>query len=113
MKIIFPSDFKIRINKITDADGTVLNPDEYPFLLFLVVDDFGGMHKCIWDPNGVKTYGAAMEDDVLYFTIENYKLKGKLRYKIGTQEPDASFEDGNWKWFGEFKSLGDTEIVYN
>lgn len=109
MKIVFPSDFKLRINKITDLDGSVIAPDEYPYMAFVFVDDFGGMHKCIYDPDGVKSTGTAMVDDVLYVTVEKYKLKGPLRYKIGTQEADETFNDGNWKWFGEFTSLLDSE----
>ena len=112
MQIIYPSDFKFRINKITDSEGTVLDPSSYPCLIFMLTDNFGGIHKCIYDPEGTETTGAKMVDNVLYITIENYKLKGKIKYKIGTKDPDESFNDGSWKWFGEWIEVPDTEIVY-
>lgn len=112
MQIIYPSDFKFKINSISDSQGTVIPPDSYPKLIFMISDNYGGIHKCIYDPSGEESTGAKIVDGILYITVENYKLKGKIKYKIGTVDPDASFNDGSWKWYGEWKEVPDTEILF-
>lgn len=117
MQIVFPSDIKLKINSVRDSEGTVISPSNYPYLIFSFVDDFGGAYRCIYDPAGTNSSGAKLVDDVLYVTIEQYKLKGKLSFKVGTKEGDEAFNDGSWKWYGEFKPLLDAdgksvEIVY-
>lgn len=112
MDIIFPSDFKIRVTSILDNQTPPVEvlPDEI-FLIFKIADKSGGEYTAISDPEGDKSINTVINpnDGLLYITVEHYKLKGELYWKIGTKISDNDFKDGDWKWFGEYQPLTDGE----
>ena len=107
IQIIYPSEIKIKIPVITDGEGNIVPVQDYPYMKFLFIDDYNCIYECIYDPEGTHSKGAKISDGTLYLTIESgYKLKGRLRYKIGVRISDDVFSDGEWEWFGEFKNAG-------
>lgn len=104
MDIIFPSDIKIRITSIKDAEGNILQPSDI-FLIFHIKDNNGNDYFAISDPEGTETKNTKIEDGYLYVAIENYKLRGNLNWKIGTKVADSVFPDGYWQWFDKFQPM--------
>ena len=120
-EIIYPSEIKIRISNLTDADGNIIPIEEYPYMKFIFADQFNGQHICIYDPDGTDSVGTKIVttenpetgeiESYLYVTITDYKLKGELKYKVGIKIDDEAFSDGKWRWYGEFVSLG-VKVVF-
>ena len=120
-EIIYPSQIKIKISNLTDADGNIIPIEEYPYMKFIIADQFNGQHICIYDPSGTDSTGTKVvttedpesgeTETFLYVTVTDYKLKGELKYKVGIRIDDEAFEDSKWRWYGEFVDLG-AKVVF-
>ena len=113
-QIVFPSDFKIRINSLVDQERQAIEEVEaYPYLMFIILDNYGGSYKAIYSPNKSERLNVEIKDEkiegttkeVLYVDVENYSLKGNLKIKIGTAVDDTAFKDNKWNWYGTIKDL--------
>ena len=103
--IVFPSDFKIRINSL-EGINSVIPFENYPFLQFLIIDNYGGSYKAIYNPiDHTKNINVKTDGTYLYVIVENYKLRGALKIKIGIAGTDSDFFDGKWNWYDSAKSL--------
>lgn len=111
--IVFPSDFKIRINSIVDGEDTPIPFYEYPYLIFLITDNYGGAYKAIYSPVESERINVEVDTDneIVYVIGENYLLKGNLKIKIGVAVDDIAFKDNKWNWFGAAKDLNARIIV--
>ena len=120
-EIIYPSEIKIKISNLTDADGNIIPIEEYPYMKFIFADQFNGLAECIYDPTGIDSKGTKVvttedpdtgeTETYLYVTVTDYKLKGELKYKVGIRIDDEAFADGKWRWYGEFVELG-AKVVF-
>lgn len=113
-QIVFPSDFKIRINSVVDQERQAIEEvEDYPYLIFIILDNYGGSYKAIYSPNESERLNVEIKEEeiegttkeVLYVDVENYSLKGSLKIKIGTAVDDTAFKDNKWNWYGAIKDL--------
>lgn len=113
-QIVFPSDFKIRINSVVDQERQAIEEvEDYPYLMFIILDNYGGSYKAIYSPNESERLNVEVKEEeiegttkeVLYVDVENYSLKGNLKIKIGTAVDDTAFKDNKWNWYGTIKDL--------
>lgn len=113
-QIVFPSDFKIRIKSVVDQERQAIEEvRDYPYLMFIILDNYGGSYKAIYSPNESERLNVEIKEEeiegttkeVLYVDVENYSLKGNLKIKIGTAVDDTAFKDNKWNWYGTIKDL--------
>lgn len=113
-QIVFPSDFKIRINSVVDQERQAIEEvEDYPYLIFIILDNYGGSYKAIYSPNESERLNVEIKEEeiegttkeVLYVDVENYSLKGNLKIKIGTAVDDMAFKDNKWNWYGKIQDL--------
>lgn len=110
MIINSPSDFKIRVNHIYDIHGNPIDISTVN-IFFKIKDNYGNTYEARYfcsDPSkNFNTYIQGDEgEEVLYVLVENYSLRGRLTWQIGTVVPDIMFPDGDWKTFNKYKDLG-------
>lgn len=105
--IVYPSDFKIRIMSVKDEDGQDIpyGSSDFPTrIVFIVMDNYGGSYKAIYDTDETKCVNIHIENEGtsevpeyhIHIIVENYKLKGKLKMKVGIAKNDAVFQDDKW-----------------
>ena len=87
--VLIPSDFKIEITGITDADGTPQEVTSAEFFFHFYVNGYGP-YTVSNEKNSV------IENGKLYFVFQNYPFKagGNLQYRQLTKCPDTAFSDG-------------------
>lgn len=111
MDIVAPSDFKIKLTHIYDADGNELLPSDI-YLYFIISDKYEHTYEAKWmkDNAGSDCVYLDEEDGLLYIVVQNYNLKGPLFIKIGTAVDDSHFKDNLWNWWAAPKKL-DINII--
>lgn len=99
VSIIAPSDFKIKLEHVRDAEDLVDIPLDSTKVIFIFFDSYGNKYTCVHNPfseSGNVNCITDLEENTLTLVFKDYKLRDGLSVKIGTAIEDFEFEDGFW-----------------
>lgn len=98
-----PSDIKIQITEIRDANDNVVDMQAV-YIMFLFTDARNNEYRAVYDPTGEHTVNTKYDAElgVLKIMIQNYGcMRGSLQVKVGTKTVDTDFTDGMWDWWNK------------
>lgn len=98
-----PTYFKIELGKnITDKSGNPIDLSSAG-LLFIFTDNYANVYKCIHNPfdPGASLNTFYDENEGLTLLFQNYKLRDRIKLKMGVITLDSVYDEGESKaWDG-------------
>jgi hypothetical protein len=97
--IIAPSDFKIKLEHVRDAEDLVDIPLDSTAVIFIFFDSYGNTYRCVHNPfseSGNVNCITDLAENTLTLVFKDYKLRDGLSVKMGTSIEDTEFDNGMW-----------------